>query len=580
MPYVYPTDLRETVAARLADGENADAIATAVGISSRTVYRLRRKLARGEGTGSRVAHRESISREQLLQLSRLVAAAPKVTLKELISRAVENGIFQSHETAPDPSTVQRKLVRIGHKWQPPRYSDPRAERTQTQYERCCFRKAQQSGLDPVGKILSMDETNFYFEQATRAWGTIYRAPVLEKPKGKIPRRVMFATIGFDLGEDGKANAFIHWVLVPPRKASPPAETVIQEEEVDEAEEAERRKKYTEDCVRRLGVGALKQELRELGIRSERAACEAMREVLLRVGQSGSRVGELKARGRGRPYCGGPTLPASCSAQMTTEYLVDCLGTYLGGKGLLAEDTAGCAQIETIKGCPDGGKREWQPDLGGLSLLWDNAPSHQPTTPKAGVTPFHRLVRDKIGLKGVIHTPPYSPWFNPVEYFFSYVKRYVRKFAPADLPGLLLRIREATAKVTGDMIAGWFRKAGFIVERAPERAADPNAGVVDRCRLPKTARFHPKDHVVCMDAEGVVHREKKTRRRGWSKYDSTATTSLLDVSVTARSGVGQEEKPQLPRDCRKPERTRWVGLTPEPAGIAHRSSSSSYPQREA
>ena len=66
----------------------------------------------------------------------------------------------------------------------------------------------------------------------------------------------------------------------------------------------------------------------------------------------------------------------------------------------------------------------------MSILWDNAPSHLPTTPNR-VSPFHKYCQDVIGLGGgVVHTPPYSAWCNPVELFFSYVKRYVRKLRVA------------------------------------------------------------------------------------------------------------------------------------------------------
>ena len=81
----------------------------------------------------------------------------------------------------------------------------------------------------------MDECNFYYEQATRAWGTKYKPPTLVKPKGKIMRRSMFATIGFHEIKGDQPKAFIHWTLVPPRKSRKPLDERIQSFEVEKGE---------------------------------------------------------------------------------------------------------------------------------------------------------------------------------------------------------------------------------------------------------------------------------------------------------------------------------------------------------
>src|SRR4029079_861677 len=132
---------------------------------------------------------------------------------------------------------------------------------------------------------------------------------------------------------------------------------------------------------------LKKELQDLGLRAPENTCAVIRDVLLRVGRTGSRVGELRARGLGRPSSGGQMLPATGNAFMTSEYLHQCLGTFLAGQGLWAEDEDECALSADvgIRGCPDGGKREWAGDMGNMSLMWDNGPAHRPTTPNC-VTP--------------------------------------------------------------------------------------------------------------------------------------------------------------------------------------------------
>lgn len=121
------------------------------------------------------------------------------------------------------------------------------------------------------------------------------------------------------------------------------------------------------------------------------------------------------------------------------------------------------------------------------------------------------------MKGVIFTPPYSAWFNPVELFFSYVKRYIRKHAPATVPELITRLREASEKVTGDMIKGWFKKSGYLIpgEEPEAHPVDPNLGQ-DRCSLPVDARFQRREHVLCVDANGKTRREKKRGSTRWTK----------------------------------------------------------------
>ena len=93
------------------------------------------------------------------------------------------------------------------------------------------------------------------------------------------------------------------------------------------------------------------------------------------------MGELRARGKGRPDKGGMLIPPTGDARMASEYLHECLVPFMKGKGLLNENTAECKLTadEGIEGCPDGGKREVTPDLGDYSLLWDGAPSHLPST---------------------------------------------------------------------------------------------------------------------------------------------------------------------------------------------------------
>ena len=265
-----------------------------------------------------------------------------------------------------------------------------------------------------------------------------------------------------------------------------------------------------------------------------------------------------------------------NARMVSEYLYSCMVPFLKGEGLKNETGSECATTmdEGIESCPDGGKREYDPDLRETSVLWDSAPSHLPTT-HTRITAFHKYAQEKLGMKGVLHTPPYSPFFNPVELLFSYVKRYVRKFAPPTTEELLVRIREATSKVDGKMIAGWFRKSGYLIpgEAPREDPPDPNEGVENRCTLPSTAVFERREHVACYDEGGKLRREKKKGQKRWHTYDDEMEegeeADLRNISVTKRTAVRPKKRQKLGA-CAPPEegKTRWTGIGPEPAGVEH------------
>ena len=77
-------------------------------------------------------------------------------MKELRTKAVQIGVFDSNEAAPDLSTLHRALKKLGYKWQKPKYDDPRAQRTRVTYERCEFRKALENGLVDPTTCLCMD----------------------------------------------------------------------------------------------------------------------------------------------------------------------------------------------------------------------------------------------------------------------------------------------------------------------------------------------------------------------------------------------------------------------------------------
>ena len=299
---------RTEVANRLNGGEPPASIARAMNIGKKTVYRYKRLFVQPDGThvpvAPQFAAKVRLERGALLKISGWLQENPKLTLKEIREKLVEGEEYKTIEEVPHSTTIWRRLQEIGFQWSKPLYSDPRAKRDVIRYERCAFRKAQDDGLDPT-TLLSIDETNFFFEQATRAWGTSAKPASLEKPKGKVPRRSLYATIGFEMGgDDGEPKAIIHWLLVPPRKSWRPLSDTIESLEIKDDERRQIKARLSPQLIEGLTNAGLRDELKRLGITSPQNSRASMKETLLRVFRSGSREGELRARGKGRPTLGG------------------------------------------------------------------------------------------------------------------------------------------------------------------------------------------------------------------------------------------------------------------------------------
>jgi hypothetical protein len=383
------------------------------------------------------------------------------------------------------------------------------------------------------------------------------------------------TIGYRLNADGQPLAFVHWLCVPPQRSHKPlTERIETWEAEDKAEKRKFKETYTEPYVNALSCEGLKKELCSIDLRSPAATAASMKETLLRVGRTGSRVGELRQRKKGRPEKG-ELRPHTPTSYYFSEYLSQCLGTYASGEDLWSEGENECGLSSDlgVRQCPDGGVREYLPNMRETTLMLDNASYHQYTTENT-VSAFHTWVQEKLGMKGVLFTPAYSSWFNPTEYANSLIKHYVRRHNPQTISDLLQRIREATMKITGKFIQGWFKKASFKTGPEVLGPADPNIGVADRCSLPVTARFDRREVVVCVDESGSVKREKKVRHTRWSKYDEDDDGGLLEnVSRVKRTGIPPRKRPRI-EHCPEPtdgSRLRWVGVGPEPPGLVQGSS---------
>jgi transposase len=87
------------------------------------------------------------------------------------------------------------------------------------------------------------------------------------------------------------------------------------------------------------------------------------------------------------------------------------------------------------------------NLRGLYIVMDNAPIHKPNK-----------VRECIEKRGYkcVYLPPYSPFLNPIEEFWSKVKFGVKR-APFDTGDTLTpRIMESCSKVTQEDCIGWIK----------------------------------------------------------------------------------------------------------------------------
>ena len=138
------------------------------------------------------------------------------------------------------------------------------------------------------------------EAPTRAWGTTYKKPVIEKNKMGGTKVVMYLTIGYKLNATDSPLAFVHWLCVPPQRSHKPlGDRVESWEAEDKAESRKLKETYTEAYVNTLSCDALKKELHSICLRSSVTTAVSMKDTLFRVGRTGSRVGELRERKKGR-----------------------------------------------------------------------------------------------------------------------------------------------------------------------------------------------------------------------------------------------------------------------------------------
>ena len=113
-------DQRQDIAVCLTGDQTAKSIASTLGLSVKTVYRLRKQFKQPDGSLEAVAAsnapKQAFNREQLVEISQWLTAEPNVTLKELREKAVTEGFYDSLQEVPDQSTLYRQLKKLGFNW--------------------------------------------------------------------------------------------------------------------------------------------------------------------------------------------------------------------------------------------------------------------------------------------------------------------------------------------------------------------------------------------------------------------------------------------------------------------------------
>jgi hypothetical protein len=92
---------------------NLKAIASDLNIALKTVYRLRVQFTEEDGTyetvSAQMAVRQAFTRDQLVLVSSRLTDEPKLTLKEIRAKLVEEGEYSELSNVPDASTLWRQM---------------------------------------------------------------------------------------------------------------------------------------------------------------------------------------------------------------------------------------------------------------------------------------------------------------------------------------------------------------------------------------------------------------------------------------------------------------------------------------
>ena len=483
--------------------------------------------------GRHGGHRWSLlSRLQVQQLAQLALEHPKWTVKELHAFAMAQRLLP--EPPPSETTVWRALRKAGLSRKRARFTDPRVATDEAvAAERRAFQQAQRE--DPelaAGRLLFFDESNFRLNEQ-QSWGWAVDGPArLPRTKGQTPTTTLLLTMGQLPGH----RMILHASLRPPqRKAAALPARYTASELQEPGKGAPSLREWTKTALRKATNATLRELLKKHGVRSSGIRKQELVARALRLKTTG-RLGLPRA---GRAYQGGPVQPFRGTTQEVVKYFLE----------------------DFLPSVPEV-------ELKGRRLVWDNASTHSPvgTGQTEVVSVFHRWFRE-WGLAGCAFLPPRSPSKNPVELCFAYLKRHVRKWAPAEgytQAALEDAIRRAVAKVTPVMVRRWIRACGYRQAPEPARSRQrvrqqPEEKRREKLSCRSEAPLLPvRARLICADVNGTVVKEKRPGKTEWhwAIDPAKAQGDLQDIVPRRKRDVQEATEVQV----------RWAGYGPEPAGV--------------
>jgi transposase len=522
----YPPAIRERVMDLLAEGYSLSNVAKRLSVSRATVIRYK-NMARDQHTTiprpkKQGGYRHSkLNREQIQRLSQLLVKHPKLALHELRTLAIQKGIFKD-SGSPPPSIPTLWYVlhnKAGMHFTTASFRDPktssRAEGGSAAIptEAHKFQIAQKKFS--VSNLLFMDETNLTLNmQQHKGWAPRGKKPLLYRPKGKMMTYNMSVIIGV-------RPRTIYYIIKPPDRQYDPIPATFQAYEF--ADPSKRiQTGYTINQIRSSLLGQkLKSILKEYGVRNSNAKIAELRDRVEHL-QTKGLVGLPRVQRRGGKEKGGPKKPFRSTIYDVVEFFDGFTNWWIEKKKLSKQA------------------------LATKMLILDNASTHaairvEDTKHKSV---FHRLARERWGLKNIIYQPPRSPQFQPAEVFFAFLKSKLRHYAPPDglyTEKLMYKTIDdiLTNQITEDMIRNWATGSGYLLSPNPQKDKPSEIGEEahkfkgNACSMKEPL---PKSgSIICADKNGTIVKRKLPGQTNWQlvqERDAGSDVShlLKDIQV--------------------------------------------------
>ena len=530
-----PVELRKRVMDALRSGERPSAVAKRFSISRASVYRF---ITTAEETGQTVpvplpagGYRDSaLQRTEIEAIARMAVEHPKMTAGEILREAQQKEIITQANITVNHIYRALKKANVGQKKLEP--WDVRTKRDPfIVLERRCFHYYQRHNPTfSYNKLFFMDETFVRLnEQQTYGWGRPGQASNrVPKPKGRGQKIGLIAGIA--------PPNFIHYqILLPTREFETGPLYEKWDITLEEANEVKRHKgilikdkdgtPLTPDQIKKADVAYLRSYLKYWGVKT----MEDQKEIP--VAKVHQYIEHLRTKGRvGLPKAG---------RQST------------GGKLLLKNSTALDAALYFRRALKQAAETSHF-NFRDRSVVLDNASTHgAPRTvgDDKKVSFLEAEIREELGAKGLIFTPPRSPDKNPVELIFSKVKHYVRHHAPDDgytqvslVEAIHAAFRQMHTLVTNDdtsYLSKLARNSGYVATptgfktaEAKKCASKPEPRELPQatnqnCNTP-AAQLRRKGHIICANPQGLVIKEKRPGEKHWRRVARGKVTQEDEV----------------------------------------------------